>query len=147
MNFWSNSLRVAHPGARKHFSDIDPNEWHDEYKARMKLATKEYPIFRHMGKIDRRLKNKSLRYRRSNEIKDGERERFFSKLLLPSGSTGSYVNIFKKARGSVVRAWLGLFKDVLGKTTKVRYVKNWILDTGVDVDTVAIHFWPKRKKG
>ena len=137
--FWKELLIASHPGANKHFDQINPDDWHECFISRItEAATGGLPIpfFRHWQE------DKSIAYKKTEDISTDERQRFIEKIKLPNGKIGEFkTDAFDKAVDNVINVWQELFKDIGNKTTGncSKYIKNWNLDTGVDEN--QIYFW------
>lgn len=89
-------------------------------------------LFRHAG-IDI-----NLIYRTKEEIeKDHQQDyiKYFTQVKLPDGSTGAFVKDgFEKAVTNVTAAWKNLYEGLKSPLTVAALIKNWDLDTGVDME-------------
>jgi hypothetical protein len=88
-------------------------------------------LFRHIGL------GVNLIYKTSEEIKKDYPQdylKYFKKVKLPGGSTGSFKKVaFEKAMNNVITAWKKLYDGLKSEIVVTRIVKNWNLDTGVDM--------------
>jgi len=136
-DYWIKTLRAAHPGAAKHFDDIDPDTWHEKFMSRVAFAENPWPIFRHFA-----VEN-DLAYRNTDELTDEERRRFIDRVTVPNGAEVDFKrDVFDKAVAEVIVAWQSLFTDIRNNAPvkPASYFREWNLDTGVDEGNV--YFWP-----
>jgi hypothetical protein len=135
-DFWSETLRMAHPGGKKKFNSIDPDDWHKNFIPIISKISDPISIFRHMGE------EKNVVYKKTNEITKDERKRFIDEINLPGDKIGSFrEDAFNKTVEKVVEVWHKLFSDIEKKNAEgcEAYIMNWNYDTGVDED--KIYFW------
>lgn len=132
--FWPELLRVAHPHASSYFKDIDPDEWHKNYKARINFISDTRSIFRHVLDI-----TNAPRYIAEAEISPADREKYINNVLIPDQPNGiSYDALFDKTVDLVVSKWKAIFPLVENGNTSTLPVKDWDLDTGVDVSKIDL---------
>ena len=135
-NLWIDLLKQSHPRAETHFDSLDPDKWHEHYRAGINLATDPVPIFRHMGEA------KNLFYKKTNEVSAEDRKKYFEEVRLPMNKIGNFKeDAFDKTVKAIVEAWQKMFRDIENSTLENcdSYIRNWNLDTGVDED--RIDFW------
>lgn len=135
-DFWTDTLKMSHPGGKDKFNKIDPDDWHENFLSIISNVSDPIPIFRHIGE------EKNLVYKKVSEIDDEERKRFIEEINLPGNKIGRFKDdAFNKAVEKVIEVWQKLFADIEQQNPEncVSYVKNWNLDTGVDED--GIYFW------
>jgi len=135
-DFWTDTLKMSHPGGEGKFDSIDPDDWHENFLSKISNVSDPIPIFRHIGE------EKNLVYKKVSEIDDEERRRFIEAINLPGNKIGRFKDdAFNKAVEKVIEVWQKLFIDIKQKNLEncASYVKNWNLDTGVDED--GIYFW------
>jgi hypothetical protein len=133
--FWSDLLKAAHPQAFPYFKDIDPDEWHKNYKARINFISDSRSIFRHVLNIA-----DAPRYVAESEIDPLDRVKYIENVLLPGGQPSiSYDALFDRTVNLVVSKWKTLFQLIEdGKGSLPLPVKDWDLDTGVDEDRIDL---------
>jgi len=136
-DFWTDTLKMSHPGGEGKFDSIDPDDWHENFLSKISLATEfTFPFFRHIGE------KTDLVYKKSSDIDSEERKYFIDEIKLPGDKSGTFKeNAFDKAVERVIDVWQQLFIDIEKKNPEncISYIKNWNLDTGVDED--GIYFW------
>jgi len=126
--FWSEILKIAHPNAFGYFEQINPDEWHKNYKSRVDFVSDGRSIFRHV--ID--LVN-APRYVAWSDIDQADRDKYIENVTTPSGTKISYEKLFDKAADQIVSTWKAIFPLIVGdKASTTTFVKGWNLDTGVD---------------
>jgi hypothetical protein len=135
-DFWTETLKMSHPGGKDKFNSIDPDDWHENFLSIISNVSDPIPIFRHIGE------EKNLVYKKVSEIDDEERKRFIEEINLPGNKIGKFKeDAFNKAVEKVIEDWQKLFVDTeqTNPDNCTSYIKNWNLDTGVDED--GIYFW------
>lgn len=133
-SFWTELLKDVHPHAAEYFKDIDPDEWHKNYKARVNFVANPGPIFRHVLNLG------DFAYKTTAEITPGERSKYIEQVPLPDGKTAHYDKVFEIAAGKVADTWKMIFTSVeSGRDDVGSYIRDWNLDTGVDES--KIYFW------
>ena len=135
-DFWTEILKMSHPGGKEKFDSIDPDDWHENFLSIIGNVSDPIPIFRHIGL------EKNLVYKKINEITVEERKKFIDEIKLPGNNIGKFKeNAFNKAVEMVIEVWQKLFIDIEKNNSEncASYIKNWNLDTGVDED--KIYFW------
>ena len=135
-DFWTDTLKMSHPGGKDKFNSIDPDDWHENFLSIISNVSDPIPIFRHIGE------EKNLVYKKVSEIDDEERKRFIEEINLPGNKIGRFKeDAFNKAVEKVIEVWQKLFVDIeqTNPDNCTSYIKDWNLDTGVDED--GIYFW------
>jgi hypothetical protein len=135
-DFWTETLKMSHPGGKDKFNSIDPDDWHENFLSIISNVSDPIPIFRHIGE------EKNLVYKKVSEIDDEERKRFIEEINLPGNKIGKFKeDAFNKAVEKVIEDWQKLFVDTeqTNPDNCTSYIKNWNLDTGVNED--EIYFW------
>ena len=131
-NFWIETLKASHPGATpQQFDRVDPDRWHKNFLSKINSASGPVPVFRHFAEEE------ELAYKKTTEITPEERKRFIEEIKLPRNRIGAFKkDAFDKAVNTVIETWNHLFVDIENSnpTGTNSYMKNWDLDTGVDVD-------------
>jgi hypothetical protein len=161
-DFWTETLKISHPGGKDKFNKIDPHDWHENFLSMINKAAEPLPVFRHVGQkrglrynishmglikglgyTIRHMGQKiNLVYKKISEITQDERKKFIDKINLPGNKVGKFKeDAFYKAVEKVIDVWQKLFIDIEQKNPEncASYIKNWNLDTGVDED--GIYFW------
>ena len=131
--FWSELLQTAHPHASDYFKDINPDEWHKNYKANIDFVSDAKSIFRHVLDMAN-----APRYISESAIPPGDRRKYIENIPLPDGSSTTYDAIFDRAVSLVVSKWLELFSLVQAGKDSPLPVDDWDLDTGVDQDKIDL---------
>lgn len=133
--FWTELLQVAHPQAYEYLKDINPDEWHKNYKARVDFISNSRSIFRHVLDIAN-----APRYVAESEITELDRKKYIENVVLPNRSVISYDQLFEMTVNLVVSKWKDLFLLIQNKKADTPMpVKDLDLDTGVDQS--AIDLW------
>lgn len=135
-DFWTETIKLSHPGGKDKFNSIDPDDWHEKFLYIINKVSDSTPIFRHIGEA------KHLFYKKVSDITIEERKNFIEEIKLPSNKIGNFKeDAFNKAVEKVIEVWQELFIDIEKKNPEncVSYIKNWNLDTGVDEG--GIYFW------
>jgi hypothetical protein len=135
-DFWTETLKISHPGGKNKFDKIDPDDWHENYLSIISMVSDSTPIFRHIGEV------KHLFYKKVSDITVEEWKRFIDEIKLPGNKVGRFKEeVFNKAVEKVINVWQKLFIDIEQKNPDNcrSYIKNWNLGTGVDED--KLYFW------
>lgn len=137
-DFWAELLLAAHPNAKEYFNGIDPDKWHYNYKGRVNFVVDSGAIFRHVFGMA------GYTYKKAADITPEERKLYIENVVLPSGQTDHYDNIFKDIIRRVGKVWEKLYEDITNTTPAnvAAYIKDWNLDTGVDES--IIYLWQKK---
>jgi hypothetical protein len=131
--FWPDLLRTAHPQAATYFKDINPDEWHKNYKSRVDFISNARSIFRHVLDIA-----DAPRYVAASAIEPTDREKYIDKIVLPDYSITTYDDVFDRAVKLVVSKWKNLFLRIQDGKNSPLPVDNWDLDTGVDQSKIDL---------
>jgi hypothetical protein len=136
--FWKELLVIAHPFASEYFSGIDPDVWHHNYKAGVNFVVDQRAIFRHVAGLTGR------QYKRWSEISTEDKAKYIEKVLLPTGKTSNYGQVFKDTVKMIADIWFRLVGSIdTGNVKEVaEYIKDWDLDNGVDISQVEL--WEKK---
>ncbi len=139
MEFWKNLLK----GNYTKDDEPHPTLWFDTYTEAIDLAeggSDIVAIFRHCGV--------GLCYNRSDLIPAGDRKLYYDNVKLPTGKFGNFMDDgFLKTVKNVTDVWSLLYSNLNSKTTPtvlaVNSLKDWNLDTGVDMASAAneITYW------
>lgn len=112
-----------------------PSLWFDTYTEAIGMAESERgvgAVFRHLGV------GTDYFYKPKAEILSNYPEyykKYYEKVILPSGN-GSFREVgFERAIRNVATAWNSLYAGVKSDLLVAGVVKNWNLDTGVDMDS------------
>lgn len=96
-------------------------------------------LFRHIGIAEKYI------YRTREEIeKDYSQDyvRYFREVKLPTGSNGNFQKYaFEKAVANVTDAWKKLYEGLKAEIIVAQVIRNWNLDTGIDMDTNIKTYW------
>jgi hypothetical protein len=141
--FWKKQLSNNY---RSLGEEPKPSLWFTTYTKAIDLAEGDSGaagLFRHLGL------GSSYLYKAKDDIQrnyTGDLEKYFEHVMLPHQCSGSFLsNGFDFAVSNIVKAWADLFSTLLSGTINVSHiVKNWNLDTGVDMDSGnnEVTFWP-----
>ncbi|MEW6715134.1 MAG: zinc dependent phospholipase C family protein [Nitrospirota bacterium] len=141
--FWTDILKTVHSHASDYFEQINPDEWHKNYKNRVDFAADGRSIFRHVLDIAN-----APRYVPWADIDNKERIKYIENVVVPrSGAMISYDNLFDRTADQVVSAWKALFPCIeSGSLPTDTFVKDWNLDTGVDESKIDLWMEAKNEK-
>lgn len=131
--FWSDLLQTAHPYASAFFQDINPDEWHKNYKSHIDFISDARSIFRHVLDFA-----KAPEYIAAFAITPADRLKYIEKIPLPDNSTTSYDDIFDRTVNLLVSKWKTIFSLVQDGKVSPLSVDDWDLDTGVDQDKIGL---------
>jgi hypothetical protein len=131
--FWSDLLRTAHPHAADYFKDINPDEWHKNYKARVDFVSDARSIFRHVLDIAN-----APRYVAVAKINPADQEKYIDKVVLPDHSTTTYDDVFDRAVNLLVSKWKVFSSLIQNGNESPLPVDDWDLDTGVDQGRIEL---------
>ncbi len=107
-DFWTETLKMSHPGGKDKFNKIVPDDWHENFLSIISNVSDPIPIFRHIGE------EKNLVYKKVSEIDDEERKRFIEEINLPGNKIGKFKeDVFDKAVEKVIEVWQKLFVDLI----------------------------------
>jgi hypothetical protein len=123
-----------------------PSLWYDTYTKAIDFAEGDsgaVGLFRHLGL------GTTYIYKSKNDIQanyPGDLEKYVEHVMLPYHCSGSFMtNGFDFAVINVINAWTDLFSALISGTINISHViKNWNLDTGVDMDSPnhEVTYWP-----
>jgi hypothetical protein len=100
-------------------------------------------LFRHIGL------GVNLIYKTSQEIDNDYSQdyvKYYKEVKLPGGGIGPFKEMaFEKAMGNVVNAWRIIFGGLKSEIVIGQIVKNWNLDTGVDMESPEgrVTYWAR----
>jgi hypothetical protein len=134
MDFWKAQIINNY---RDIVEEPSPDAWFSSYTKAIDLAeggSAVVGLFRHLGI------GTSYIYMTKDEILKnhiGNYEQYFDHVKLPHGGIGSFSsNGYEYAIGRVTNAWNDLYSGLISGTVNVAgVIKNWNLDTGVDMDS------------
>ncbi len=141
VDFWKEQALKSY--ADKH-EEPHPELWFDTYAEAIDTAeggSGIIALFRHLGI------GKDYLYETKDEIMSGrpqDYEKYFAHTQLPGGNVGAFSKEgFEKAVRNVVDAWNRLYAGLITTIPLAAAVKNWNLDTGVDMDTdeKTVTYW------
>jgi len=137
MEFWKRQAQRAYPAQPE---SANPSLWYATYTTAIDLAQGDIPdAFRHVGK------EMGIIYRRSSEIPPDLLERYFRHVRLPASTKMcDFENFgFLYAVSNVRKVWCRLFEGLRNwdVVDVAKCIKNWNLDTGVDLATGEMTFW------
>lgn len=131
MGFWKKQLRATYPGKE---DDFNPELWFTTYTAAIDVAEGGSGIvafFRHAG-----LGEKFLYHNKAELLAKYPQncESYNKKVMLPINGTGTFKKeCFERAVQNVMDAWTYLFDGLTNDSIVAEIIKNWNLDTGVDM--------------
>jgi hypothetical protein len=144
MGFWKGLLLANYADKNE---EPHPELWFLTYSQAIDLAEGDgaiFPLFRHIG-LGQIAGNYS--YHTHDDIEQNTpqyKEKYFDKIKLPTGGIGFFPDDgYKKAVTNVLAAWNGFFRE-LGATDNISdLVRNWDLDTGVDMNSPnqTVTYW------
>ncbi len=126
-DFWSDLIKVAHPYASDYFADINPDEWHKNYKKRVDFVSDGRSIFRHVLDIAN-----APHYVAESAIGPDDRKKCIEQVNLPDKSVSTYDAVFDRAVNLVVSMWKALFPLIQTGIETPFPIKDWDLDTGIN---------------
>jgi hypothetical protein len=144
MSFWKGLLlnNYANKNEEPH-----PELWFDFYSNVIDIAQGNGEIialFRHLGLGQ--LEDKFI-YQTQDSIEKNYpqyKTKYFDQVKLPNGSVGHFPDDgFNKTVGNVLAAWNDFYSGFISGNKINELVKNWDLDTGVDMDTQnkTVTYW------
>jgi hypothetical protein len=96
-------------------------------------------FFRHLGIAEK------LVYKTRSEIENlysDDLVKYFKAVKLPDGTTGPFNDlVFIKALNNVTSAWRKLYDGLKSQIVVAEVLKNWNLDTGVDMNSGQVTYW------
>jgi hypothetical protein len=134
LDFWKDQALNVYPGKG---NEPHPGMWCATYSEAIDAAeggSTFVALFRHIGSS-----YSEYVYKPKVEIMNEYPERYrryFKEVMLPSGRTGSFTTDgFNRAAGNIVAAWTALFAGLTGEIAVASLIRNWNLDTGVDMNS------------
>jgi hypothetical protein len=125
----------------KKSEDPAPPFWFDTYSMAIGAAGESnlLAFFRHLGIAEKYI------YKTRAEIESGYPDdflKYYKSVKLPDGKMGSFDElVFKKALDNVTFAWKKLYDGLKSQIVVADILKNWNLDTGVDMNTGQVTYW------
>ena len=141
LNFWARQALAAYPDKHER---PDPGLWFATYSTAIDAAeggSDIVALFRHLGIA------KEYLYKTRDEIISSYPDRYqkyYKAVNLPTGGTGDFSKEgFDRAVGNVSDAWNKLYAGLTGSFDVAGLVKDWDLDTGVDMESPAheVTYW------
>lgn len=139
MDFWK---ALVLNNYREKAEDPHPALWFTTYAEAIDTAegsSELVALFRHIGIAEKYI------YRTREEIeKDYPQDyvRYFKEVKLPTGSNGNFQKYaFEKAVANVADAWNRLYDGLKAEIVVSQVIRNWNLDTGIDMDTNVKTYW------
>jgi hypothetical protein len=131
-NFWKRQIGQSYPRTK---NEPDPSKWLTFYTTALDVADGDSALVRlsrHIKAVD------SIIYETESEIIQNYPEdygQYFAKVCLPNGGTGPFIEHgFTRAVQNVQQAWTKLFKGLNEDIRVAETIRNWDLDSGVDLD-------------
>jgi hypothetical protein len=144
MGFWKGLLQNNYPDKNE---EPHPAFWFTTYTTAIDAAEGDGEIvalFRHIG-LESLVNNYTYRTREDIEQNNPElKVKYFDNAKLPSGDFGLFSEHgFDKAVANVLAAWNACFRGLSTPEKIGDIVKNWDLDTGVDMDSQnqTVTYW------
>lgn len=140
MDFWKTQILTNYTDKNE---EPETSLWFTTYTKAIDAAEggSAAALFRHIGVA------KDYFYRPKADIVSNYPEHFkkyFAEVRLPNGSTGSFKKDgFEKTVQNVIDAWTSLYSGLNSSITVTDYVKNWNLDTGINLDSLnkEVTYW------
>ncbi|OPY69252.1 MAG: hypothetical protein A4E63_01855 [Syntrophorhabdus sp. PtaU1.Bin050] len=141
MDFWKNLVVRTYDDAEE---EPRPSLWFETYTTAIDLAeggSDIVALFRHIGI------GEGFSYKTKEEILSQYPEyhsNYYQKVKLPNKGTGSFKQDgFERAANNVLNAWNSLYAGLSSEVSIANTLKNWNLDTGVDMDSPSkeITYW------
>lgn len=141
MDFWKDLLQKTYTSQDE---EPDPSAWFGQYATAIDTVeggSSLVALFRHIGV------GTGYLYQTQEEIlaQNPERhEKYYTKVKLPDGATKSFsTQGFDRAVTNVCDAWKNIYTCLKNPIGVSRFVRNWNLDTGVDMesDNNTTTFW------
>ncbi len=133
MDFWKELILSNYQEKNE---EPHPTLWFTTYGEAIDAAeggSEFVALFRHIGL------GANLIYKTSEEIKkDYQKDylKYFKEVKLPGGTMGPFKEMaFEKAVNNVIYAWRKLYDGLKSGIMVAQIVKNWDLDTGVDMES------------
>ena len=138
MEFWEELLTESY---REKGEEPDPPFWFDTYSTAIDAAGESnlLALFRHIG-----IAEKFIYKTRAEIEKDypGDFVKYFKAVKIPTGGTGPFKEmVFEKVLVNVTSAWKALYDGLKTELFVAQVVRNWNLDTGVDMNSGLVTFW------
>jgi hypothetical protein len=133
--YWTDLLKKTHPYAAPYFKDINPDEWHKNYKARIDFVADGRSIFRHVLDIAN-----APHYIAETKIDRADRSKYIDSVPLPNRKENiSYDLLFEKTVDLVAAKWQAILPIIdAPENTLPILAKDWNLDTGVDESIIDL---------
>lgn len=132
MKFWRKLTGKTYPDAGE---ESDPSLWFKTYSAAIDIAeggSSIVALFRHAGV------GRKFFYKTQEEIvsqRSEDQEKYYNRVKLPGDGTGSFLTAgFDRAVDNVADAWRQMYEGFESEVEIDRVVRNWNLDTGIDMD-------------
>lgn len=141
MDFWTELGTKTYSDKN---AEPEPKLWFTTYTEAIDTAeggSDIVALFRHLGI------GSGFIYKAKDEIisqYSQDYEKYYTKAKLPDGRVGSFSkNGFERAVDNVVDAWNKLYAGLTSTINVASLIKNWNLDTGVDMDSSdgAVTYW------
>lgn len=139
INFWKELVLNNYTEKAE---DPHPALWFTTYAEAIDTAeggSELVALFRHIGIAEKYI------YRTREEIeKDCSQDyvRYFKEVKLPTDGTGNFQKYaFEKTIANVTAAWKILYEGLKEEIIVAQVIKNWNLDTGIDMDTNEKTYW------
>jgi hypothetical protein len=133
MDFWKELILSNYQEKNE---EPHPTLWFTTYGEAIDAAeggSELVALFRHIGL------GVNLIYKTSQEIENGYSQdyvKYYKEVKIPGGGIGPFKEMaFEKAMGNVVNAWGIIFGGLKSEIVVGQIVKNWNLDTGVDMES------------
>jgi hypothetical protein len=141
MEFWREQLMANYYAKKK--EEPHPRLWFTTYKEAIDLAeggSTLVAIFRHAGV------GSNFIYKTRKEVEENHHDEFvkyFEQARIPKGDPENFIDVFKKTIDNVLDAWKSAYDSLVLNTPFEGLVKNWNLDTGVDMDSTnkEVTYW------
>ncbi|MFB3885136.1 MAG: zinc dependent phospholipase C family protein [Thermodesulfobacteriota bacterium] len=139
IDFWTELMLSNYPEKKE---EPRPAIWFITYGEAIDAAeggSQFVALFRHIGL------GASLIYKTSEEIEKEYPQdylKYFKEVRLPGASKGPFKEAaFEKAMDNVISAWKKLYEGLKSEIVVSQIVKNWNLDTGVDMGSGEVTYW------
>jgi hypothetical protein len=138
MDFWETLLEESY---KEKGEEPEPPLWFNTYSTAIGAAgeSKLLAFFRHLGIAEKYI------YKTRAEIEKeypDDLVKYFEVVKLPDGETGSFNElVFIKALNNVTAAWRKLYDGLKLEIEVAQILKNWNLDTGVDMNSGQVTYW------
>jgi len=130
---WSGMLKAVHPETfKRNPPDID--KWHRNFIRMVDGFADEGGWL--PGFVMRLIADQAIFYGKASDVDP----QFIYNLEVPGGNRMDYEQIFHKAAENVADTWIEISRYVAGEA-EIAIVKNWDLDTGVNLATGEVTFW------